>query len=711
MDSAAHPTPHATSIRRLGVVAALAAVYFVVAKASLATAIPPGYATSAWPPSGLALAAVLLLGNRVWPAIWLGAAAVNLTVQSSVIAAIFIGSGNALEAIVGATLIRRFMGVPRRFERGEDVFVFVAIAAAAATVAATIGASSIAASGAIGIRDFPVNWWTWWQGDTSGMIVVTPLLLAFSAPRARTWTRARNVEVAGFAAVVALAGFLSFSGGVHWLDSSPLLLVLTLPPVIWAAFRFEQREVTATIAALCAIAVGFTVSGRGPLASESVDVSLVRLLIFISFVAMTGLAISAVVDERRRAMDALHRNRDELERRVAERTAELQRSEHGERRMNEFLAMLAHELRNPLAPIRNALHLMRMKGASDSTVEWSRNVIDRQVTQLTRLVDDLLDVGRITSGKVVLKREHVDLNAAVLRAVETCEPLARARRQALDVAPARERLVIDGDLIRISQIVQNLLNNAIKYTPDGGRISIAIERDGEWAIIRVVDTGIGISPELLPHVFELFVQGERSLARTEGGLGIGLTIVRQLVALHGGTVVARSAGPGNGSEFVARLPALAAEPDAIAPGSIDQSAPRSPSRRVLVVDDNRDAADITHALVEAWGHAVRVAYDGRSALEIAAEFRPDVVLLDIGLPGMDGYEVAARLRTEAGCATTVLVAFTGYGQEEDRRRVRNAGFDEHLVKPVDPATLEALLQSKAPARAPGTNDQEADRTS
>jgi len=692
MDSAAHPTPHATSIRRLGVVAALAAVYFVVAKASLATAIPPGYATSAWPPSGLALAAVLLLGNRVWPAIWLGAAAVNLTVQSSVIAAIFIGSGNALEAIVGATLIRRFMGVPRRFERGEDVFVFVAIAAAAATVAATIGASSIAASGAIGIRDFPVNWWTWWQGDTSGMIVVTPLLLAFSAPRARTWTRARNVEVAGFAAVVALAGFLSFSGGVHWLDSSPLLLVLTLPPVIWAAFRFEQREVTATIAALCAIAVGFTVSGRGPLASESVDVSLVRLLIFISFVAMTGLAISAVVDERRRAMDALHRNRDELERRVAERTAELQRSEHGERRMNEFLAMLAHELRNPLAPIRNALHLMRMKGASDSTVEWSRNVIDRQVTQLTRLVDDLLDVGRITSGKLALRRERVALDAVIEQALETSRPHLRGYEFTLSLPP--QPVWLDADPVRLAQVVSNLLNNACKFTPPGGRIRLAAGREGDQAVVRVRDSGIGISDQHLAQVFEMFSQVGPGVGGAQSGLGIGLALALAFARMHGGTIEAQSDGEGMGSEFVVRLPAS----DEAPPLTKDVAPHASPVRRVLVVDDNEDGAESLAMLLRAEGHHVEVAQDGARALEAAETFRPEVVLLDIGLPGMDGYDACRAMRARPGGDRIVIAALTGWAQEDDHRRSRDAGFDAHLAKPVERAALSALLEAKVEVR-------------
>jgi PAS domain S-box-containing protein len=367
--------------------------------------------------------------------------------------------------------------------------------------------------------------------------------------------------------------------------------------------------------------------------------------------------------------------------------------EQRERQTNEFLAMLGHELRNPLAPIRNALSLMGMQSADDSTREWSRNVIDRQVTQLTRLVDDLLDVARITSGKIDLKKEHVELNAAVLRAVDSCHPVADARQQILDVHTSKEHLLVDGDLIRLSQIVINLLNNAIKYTPDGGRITVSVARDGDWAVLRVKDTGTGIPAELLPKVFDLFVQGERSLARTEGGLGIGLTIVRKLVDLHGGTVSARSGGPGKGSEYIVLLPALSQKQSINESSTTWQPANARTKRRVLVVDDNRDLAETAAVLLSASGHEVRTAYDGVSAVATAREFHPDVVLLDIGLPGMSGYEVAKQIRASEPRRSMLLVAVTGYGQDADRQRARESGFDRHVVKPLDPATLEKIVES------------------
>jgi len=804
-------------LRDASQISLLAALYFVVAKLSLLTAIPPGYATSVWPPSGIALAAILLCGPRVWPGVWIGAALVNLTVQSSVVAAVMIGTGNVIEALVGAALIKRQIGVPRRFQRGEDVFKFVALAAGASTIAATIGTLAVATvAGPSGVRIAAI-WWTWWQGDTTGMIVITPLILVWTIAPAIGWTARRKREVIGFAFVLLLVGYVALGSDLVSRNVSPLLLLLTLPLVNWAALRFDQREVVVTIAILCAMAVAFTVAGRGPLASDSVDASLLQLLIFISVVAMTGLSISAVASERRRAMDALRESNDELERRVLEQTWELRRSEETfrllvegiqdyaifmldqdgkivswnkgaeringysageiighhisrlypadeversspqqklalakaqgrcedegwrlrkdgtrfwanvvitalydhagdfrgfakvtrdmtelrriesleqrERQTNEFLAMLGHELRNPLAPIRNALSLLGMQSADDSTRAWSRQVIDRQVTQLTRLVDDLLDVARITSGKIDLKKEHVELNAAVLRAVDSCQSVAWARQQILDVQTSKEQLLVDGDLTRLSQIVINLLNNAIKYTPDGGRIVVRVARDGDWAVLRVKDTGTGIPAELLPKVFDLFVQGERSLARTEGGLGIGLTIVRKLVALHGGTVSASSDGPGKGSEFIVLLPALSQKLLSSESPMAWQPSNARTKRRVLIVDDNRDLAETAAALLSASGHDVRTAYDGMSAVATASEYHPDVVLLDIGLPGMSGYEVASRLRASDQRHSMLIVAVTGYGQDADRERAREAGFDRHVVKPLNPSTLETIVES------------------
>ncbi|HEV8578427.1 MAG TPA: ATP-binding protein [Thermoanaerobaculia bacterium] len=400
----------------------------------------------------------------------------------------------------------------------------------------------------------------------------------------------------------------------------------------------------------------------------------------------------AVMDDPPWEGDERHRRLEDELAATRRRLADLEESD---RQIHEFLATLAHELRNPLAPIRNAVSLLRLGGLSAAMIEWYSTVIDRQLAHLTRLVDDLLDVSRISSGKITIHREPVEMAPVVETAVDSSRPLIEARKHTLEILLPDEPLQVEGDPTRLSQILLNLLNNAAKYTPEGGGIRLAVAREGAQAVVRVADTGLGISAELLPRVFDLFTQGDRSLDRAEGGLGIGLALVRRLVEMHGGSVEAHSAGPGCGSEFVVRLPWLAAPPAPRDSSGERETQPLQPAgpRRVLVIDDNRDAADMMTVLLELWGHEVRIAHHGLEALDLAADYRPDAVLLDIGLPGMDGYEVAKRLRQLPGWDGVMLVAVTGYGQDEDLRRSRETGFDHHLVKPVEPLKLECLLAS------------------
>jgi PAS domain S-box-containing protein len=363
-----------------------------------------------------------------------------------------------------------------------------------------------------------------------------------------------------------------------------------------------------------------------------------------------------------------------------------------DRRKDEFLAMLAHELRNPLAPIRNAVQILRLLGSADPNLQRAQDMIDRQVQHLTRLVDDLLDVSRITRGKITLRREPVELAMVVAQAVEASRPLVDARRHTLTVELPRQPLCVAGDATRLAQVLSNLLNNAAKFTPDGGHVGLTIEAGPGEAVVRVRDDGVGIPAELLPKVFDLFTQGDRSLARSEGGLGIGLTLVKSLVEMHGGRVEARSEGHGKGSEFLVRLPTLDVNLVLVTEnGKAGLSPPPCPSRRILVVDDNVDAAESLAAVLSVYRHEVRTAHDGLTSLQVAEEFRPEAVLLDIGLPKMDGYEVARRLRELPGLENVLLAAVTGYGQDVDRRRAEEAGFDAHLVKPAEPVALLRLL--------------------
>jgi PAS domain S-box-containing protein len=378
---------------------------------------------------------------------------------------------------------------------------------------------------------------------------------------------------------------------------------------------------------------------------------------------------------------------------VTDRKQAAEALREADRRKDEFLAMLAHELRNPLAPIRNAVEVLRLTKETAADVVFARDVIDRQAQQLSRLVDDLLDVARITRGKINLRQERVDVAAALTRALETCQPLIQSRRHTLEVALPDRPLWVEADPVRLAQVFANLLTNAAKYTDEGGRIGVRAGEEAGRAVVRVRDTGMGIPAEMLPRIFDPFTQAERSLARSYGGLGVGLTLVRQLLELHGGTVQAFSDGPGRGSEFVVRLPLLCGGEAGPRPGANGVERAGSSAARVLVAEDNRDAAQSLDRLLRLWGHDVRTAADGAAALEVARAYRPDVVLLDLGLPGLDGYEVARRLRREPGLGGVLLVALTGYGQEDDRRRTREAGFDHHLVKPADLERLRHVLAS------------------
>jgi signal transduction histidine kinase/ActR/RegA family two-component response regulator len=388
-------------------------------------------------------------------------------------------------------------------------------------------------------------------------------------------------------------------------------------------------------------------------------------------------------------------------------------------RKNEFLAILGHELRNPLAPIRNAVRIMKRRGMDDPDLCWARDVVEHQLRQLNQLVDDMQEISRVTGGKVRLEKEPVDVATIVAFAVETSRPTIDAHRHRLSITLPPGSILVDADQGRMAQVLSNLLNNAAKYTEDGGQIRLGVAVVGADVVFRVRDNGVGIPAEMLPQVFDLFAQVGHSLDRAQGGLGLGLTLVRSLTEMHGGSVEARSEGPGRGSEFLVRLPILirararpepvpAPRPEAPARSrdrilietltpsrhaADSEVGPARPARRVLVVDDNVSAAQSMAMILKLEGYDVQVAFDGVSGLEAVRSFRPAMILMDIGLPGIDGYEMARRIRQdpELNAGLELLAAVTGYAEPEARRRSREAGFDQHLVKPVDPEAVLALL--------------------
>ncbi len=394
-----------------------------------------------------------------------------------------------------------------------------------------------------------------------------------------------------------------------------------------------------------------------------------------------------------------------LQREIARSRAAEENLQEAARRKDEFLAMLAHELRNPLAPIRTAVEVIRRVAPPDPTLNMARDAVDRQVGHLVRLVDELLDVSRISEGRITLKKEQIELGKVIAHSVETARPLIEQRGQRLSVTLPRSPVWLFGDSVRLAQVVANLLNNSAKYTPEGGRIDIDVSTHEGEVRVEVKDDGEGIDAQLLPRVFDLFVQGQRSLDRSQGGLGLGLTLVKRLVELHHGRAEAESPGAGRGSTFRVYLPCLTAVQDKVEKiSSIQGRKPQVTGRRVLVVDDNADAAETVAAYLRLEGHETKVVTEGAEVLAAARVFEPQVVVLDIGLPGLDGYQIARQLRAQPNTREALLIAVTGYGREEDRQRAAAAGFDCHFVKPADPVEIQAAIDRGRKDQATGRSD-------
>ena len=671
---------------RVGSWLLVAAVYFASAKLGLSLAFVAEQVSAVWPPTGIALAAVLLLGYRAGPGILLGAFLANATAHEPILVACGIAVGNTLEAVVGAWLLRRVIGFDNALERVKDAIGLILLAAGLSTMlSATIGVASLclgrehlpALHRSIEWSDFGALWRVWWLGDAMGALVVAPPIL--------TWVTCRNhsplhrpVEAgAMFAGLLATSWLVFLSGLTTGLGESSLTYVV-FPFVIWAALRFSQPVTTAVTLVASSATIWATLHSLGPFAGGTVHERLLSLQAFMIIVAVSALLLGAALAERKRAEKAL---------------------KEADRRKDEFLATLAHELRNPLAPIRSGIDLLRLADTHDPEMREVLDMLDRQVQQTTRLVDDLLDVSRVTRGKIRLQLDSIDLLTVIARAIEMSRSLLDVHGHQLAVTLPAESLWVRGDSTRLAQVFSNLLNNAAKYSEEGSHITLAAICEGKEAVVRVRDKGHGIAHEMLLQVFDLFVQEDRSLTRSDGGLGIGLTLVRSLVELHGGVVEVFSDGLGKGSEFVVRLP-LASEAEI---GTADQSPENQESFntsrrtcRILVVDDNLDAARSMELLLRTAGHEVSVAHTGPAALEAVVAQHPDVLLLDIGLPEMDGYEVARRIRERPSGRDILLIALTGWGQPEDRQRAVDAGFDHHLTKPVDHAVLRKLLTDWRP---------------
>jgi len=673
----------APALRAL-VLLALAAVYVAAGKFGLLFAFVHASASPVWPPTGLAIAAVLLLGRWVWPAVFVGAFLVNVTTAGSAASSLGIAAGNTLEALLAGYLVGRFASGPAAFERARDIFVFAGLAGFVSTAAsASIGVASLIAGGFASLAEAPRIWWTWWLGDLAGALIVTPAIILWFRTRPLGFAD-RSAETVLALASTALVGVVAFGE----LGTGRSLSFICLPPLAWAAFRLPPREVATCVVLLSGIAVRGTVAGIGTFSRGDANESLLLLEAFMATISMTMLPVAAVVAETQRVADVRRRVQAEREK-LLQRERELRsQAEVASRAKDDFLAMLSHELRNPLAAATSAVHVLEATGPpEDRQRAQATAILGRQLRHLGRLLDDLLDVALVTGGGIALERKPTDLARTVLDGVDALRIARRLEDHELAV-DARPVWVL-ADPARLEQVVTNLLANAVKYTPAGGHIKVSTEAAGTDAVLRVEDDGIGISEETLPFLFELFFQVERPLSRPQGGLGLGLTLVRRLVELHGGTVQAASEGPGKGAAFVVRLPAVPASVETV-PAVSDAPAGREHGH-VLLVEDSADAREILRMILELSGYLVTCAEDGPGGVAAALRCRPGAALVDIGLPGYDGYEVARRIRAAPEGASVLLVALTGYGQPADRRRAEEAGFDLHFVKPVDPSRLIALL--------------------
>jgi signal transduction histidine kinase/ActR/RegA family two-component response regulator len=784
---------------------AVAAAYFAAARLGFALAVGADQVTAVWPPTGIALAAVLCFGMRAAPGVLLGAFAANASLHEPWLVAAGIGVGNTLEAVAGAALLHR-LGFDRRLARVRDVLALLAAACASPMISATIGVGCLIGGNLQPAAALASLWKLWWIGDALGALVAAPVLLVWTAevlPRRRGALPEAAALLAGLVATSALA----FTEA----PAAQLSEYVIFPFLIWGALRFGPAGSALVTLAAYVFEAYATYRGLGPFPGTEPGEALVLLQAFMAVAAVTGLVLAAITAQNRQAQESAQRSeqwlllalraaragawdwdlvsgktrrspglelvlglppgglgdtQDALRERVvpgdrARFDAEMRqaietRSRYGievrlaredgttawadtrgevvtdpsgnpvrmvgiaidvsrqkeleqalrsqaeqlaeaDRRKTEFLAMLSHELRNPLAPIVHAVDLL--DSGDPKTRLQAQDVIRRQAAHLARIVGDLLDVSRISRGAIRLEPRRVALADLVTTAVEEWRHMIAERGQMLSVDLPQEPLWLEVDPTRFAQVISNLVHNSTKFTPHGGRIAIRAETRGRQLRLSVRDTGAGIAADVLPQVFEVFVQGAPPFDRAQGGLGLGLALVRRLVELHGGTVDAASDGPGRGSEFVLRMPLAAAPAETPAPAAAAPPA-ALPGMRILVVEDNADARETLRMLLESEGHEVLALADGAQALAQAPAFAPDVALLDLGLPGIDGYEVARALRASPECGGAFIAAISGYGQAEDKAKSKAAGFDEHLVKPVDPPRLRELIdRAKSADRA------------
>jgi signal transduction histidine kinase len=659
----------------LPLIGTLAVIYFIAGKLGLMLASLHASASPVWPAAGMALAALLLFGYRMWPAIFVGAFLVNVTTAGNVATSFCIALGNTLEALAGAFLVNRFAGGKNVFDRPQGVFKF-AIAAAISTVLSPVfGVTSLALAGFADWANYGAIWVTWWLGDATGDLVFTPLILLWGIRLKLCWKKGEAVEVAVLLLLLALLSAVVFGG---WLEVSaknyPIAFVCG-PIVIWTAFRFTQRETATGIFILSVIALWGTVHGFGPFAEQTENQSLLTVQSWTAVLAITAMALSAGMAERRRIEEELQQQKSMVE--AANRTKD------------HFLAMLSHELRTPLTPVVSELESLQTESTQTEDTRASLAMIRRNIELETQLIDDLLDFTRIARDKMELRFVPVDVHLAVSNVVEICRAETKSKRLNIHLKLRAQSCHVTADGAKFQQIIWNLLKNAIKFTPEGGDIIISSENPSETVLsVSVRDTGIGMEPEVMQRIFDPFEQGNRSFERRLGGLGLGLAISKSLAQAHGGTLTAQSDGSNRGSTFTLSMQALpSGEAGSVASRSVTESARQA--LKILLVDDHQDTCAALEKLLARRGHLVAVTHDVRSAMEAAVRNKFDLLISDIALPDGSGMDLMMQLRA---ISSIPGIAISGFGNNGDIERSLQAGFSEHLIKPIKLDNLEAAIE-------------------
>lgn len=668
-------------IPTLPAIGALTLIYLVAGKLSLLLAFVHKSASPVWPPAGIALAALLVLGYRMWPAIFVGAFLVNLTTLGTIFTSFGVATGNTLEALCGAWLVNWLAGGPNAFSRPKNVFKFALAAAVSTTLSPTIGITSLALAGFAQWSNYWPIWSTWWLGDTSGDLIVAPFLILWSVSTTpRRWNRKEAIEVSVLLLLLVFLAETVFGGWFPISARNYPISFICGPIVIWTAFRFTPRETATGILVLSAIAIWGTLRGFGPFIMETENHSLLMLQWWTAALTITAMAIAAAITERNRAHAAVEQQKEAVE--AANRTKD------------NFLAMLSHELRTPLTPVLAALDTLESENHGSPESHNSLSMIRRNVELESQLIDDLLDLTRIAKDKLQLRLGTLDAHEIIKNVVEICRPEAQLRSLRVHLNLRAGAHHVAGDTAKFQQIVWNLLKNAIKFTSDSGEITIGSANPEPQSIAIVVhDTGIGIDPFIMNRIFDPFEQGEQTFQRRFGGLGLGLAISKSLAQAHGGTLCARSEGPGRGSTFTLTMKTVPAPPRIV---KLTEPVPESRPLRILLVDDHQDTCTALERLLVRRGHLVAAAHNVRSAMEAAARNSFDLLISDIALPDGTGTELMAYL----GAMSQIPgIAISGFGMNGDIEKSIEAGFAEHLVKPVKMENLEAAIDRVMSARA------------